>query len=108
VITLISEFAGDKMMKTLKARRDDTFLDEIVETLRSMPKQRLRIVQDIVGALAEPGARERGEAIKKKTAAKSLLKTPFCGMWDGRADITNGRSYAGSLRLRLERRGDRN
>lgn len=94
-------------MKTLKARREDTFLDEIVETLKSMPKRRLRIVRDIVGALAEPAAPEEAETRTKKTAAKSLLKTPFCGMWEGRADITNGRSYAASLRERLERRGDR-
>jgi hypothetical protein len=93
-------------MKTLKARREETFLDEIVETLKGMPKRRLQIVRDIVGALAEPAAPERAEARSKKTVAKSLLKTPFCGMWEGRADITNGRSYAGSLRQRLERRGD--
>lgn len=94
-------------MKTLKARREETFLDEIVETLKGMPKRRLQIVRDIVGALAEPAAPERAEARSKKAVAKSLLKTPFCGMWEGRADITNGRSYAGSLRQRLERRGDR-
>jgi hypothetical protein len=93
-------------MKTLKARREDTFLDEIVETLKSMPKRRLRIIRDIVGALAEPAAPEGAEARTKKGVAKSLLKTPFCGMWEGRADITNGRSYAASLRERLERRGD--
>jgi hypothetical protein len=93
-------------MKTLKAHRDDTFLDEIVETLKSMPKRRLRILRDIVGALAEPAAPEGVEARTKKAVAKSLLKTPFCGMWEGRSDITNGRSYAASLRERLERRGD--
>jgi hypothetical protein len=91
-------------MKNLKVRRDDTFLDEIVETLKAMPKRRLRIVRDIIGALAEPVVPERAEAKTQKVLAKSLLKTPFCGMWKGRTDITNGRSYAGSLRQRLEYR----
>jgi len=41
-------------MKLAKARSEETFLDEIVETLKSVPTGRLRIVRDIVGALAEP------------------------------------------------------
>jgi hypothetical protein len=36
-------------MKSSKARRDDRFLNEIVETLRAMPTRRLRIVRDIGG-----------------------------------------------------------
>ena len=94
-------------MKNLKVRREDTYLDDIVETLKAMPKRRLRIVRDIIGALAEPTAADEGEPRTKKIVAKSLLKTPFCGMWEGRENITNGQSYAGSLRERLQRRGDR-
>lgn len=94
-------------MKTLKAGRNNAFIDEIVATLKAMPKRRLRIVRDIVGALAEPQEIETREARIKKVAPKSLLKTPFCGMWEKRIDITNGRSYAETLRQRLEHRGDR-
>jgi hypothetical protein len=94
-------------MKAAKARREETFLDEIVETLKSVPKRRLRIVRDVVGALAEPAVSDKVEARLKRAARKSLLKTPFCGMWKGRTDFTNGRSYAGTLRQKLESRGDR-
>ncbi len=76
----------------------------IVNTLKGMPKRRLRIVRDIVGALAEPQEAETREARTKKVAPISLLKTPFCGMWEKRVDITNGRSYAETLRQRLEHR----
>jgi len=94
-------------MKPAKARPEETFLDEIVETLKSVPTGRLRIVRDIVGALAEPAVPSKDGAKLKRSARKSLLKTEFCGMWQGRADIGNGRSYARSLRQRLESRGDR-
>ena len=95
-------------MKLAKARSEETFLDEIVETLKSVPRGRLRIVRDIVGALAEPVVPTSKDRAKlKRSARKSLLKTEFCGMWQGRADIDNGRSYARSLRQRLESRGDR-
>ena len=94
-------------MKPAKVRREETFLDEIVETLKSVPKRRLRIVRDVVGALAEPAVSDKDEARLKRAARKSLLKTPFCGMWKGRTDITNGRSYARTLRQRLGSRGDR-
>jgi hypothetical protein len=43
----------------------------------------------------------------KRAGRKSLLKTPFCGIWEGRRDIRNGRSYARTLRHTLEIRGDR-
>ena len=94
-------------MKPAKERREETFLDEIVETLRSVPKSRLRIVREVVGALAEPVDRGKEQSKSKRRAHKSLLKTPFCGMWEDRADIGNGRSYARTLRQRLESRGDR-
>ena len=94
-------------MKPAKAGREETFIDEIVETLKSVPKARLRIVRDFVGALAELVVREKGQGRSKRRPRKSLLNTPFCGMWEGRAGIGNGRSYAMTLRHRLESRGDR-
>lgn len=94
-------------MKPVKARRQETFIEEIVETLRSVPKTRLRIVRDVIGALAEPAVSDTNGTKLKRGSRKSLLRTPFCGMWEGRRDIGNGRSYARTLRQRLERRGDR-
>jgi hypothetical protein len=94
-------------MKSAKVRREDTFIDEILETLKSVPKRRLRIVRDVVGALAEAAISNKEKARLKHTTRKSLLKTTFCGMWKGRKDIANGQSYGRSLRRRLESRGDR-
>ena len=94
-------------MKPAKARREETVIDEIVETLKAVPKTRLRIVRDIIGALAEPAVPDKDGTRLKRTRPKSLLKTPFCGIWEGRMDIGNGRSYARTLRQRLESRGDR-
>jgi len=94
-------------MKPAKMRREETSIDEIVETLRSVPKARLRIVREVVGALAEPIVRDKQQSRSKRRAHKSLLKTPFCGMWARRTDIGNGRSYARTLRQRLASRGDR-
>lgn len=93
-------------MKPAKVRREDNFIDEIVEFLKSVPKSRLRIVRDVVGALAEPAVRGRAGKGRKRAGQKSLLKTPFCGIWQGRTDIGNGQSYARSLRQSLESRGD--
>ena len=94
-------------MKPAKMRREETSIDEIVETLKSVPKARLRIVREVVGALAEPIVRDKQQSRSKRRAHKSLLKTPFCGMWARRTDIGNGRSYARTLRQRLESRDDR-
>ena len=94
-------------MKTARARREDAFIDEIVKVLKSVPKTRLRIVRDVVGALAEGSVRDKDGARLKRGGRKSLLKTPFCGIWKGRTDISNGRSYARTLRQSLESRGDR-
>ena len=94
-------------MKPAKVGRDAGYLNEIFETLKSVPKTRLRIVRDVVGALAEHAEAETDGTKAERGGRKSLLKTPFCGMWEGRTDIGNGRSYARSLRQRLESRGDR-
>ena len=95
-------------MKPAKLRREDKFIEEIVETLKSVPKTRLRVVRDVVGALADAPVREKAGKMLKRVVRKSLLKTPFCGIWQGRTDIGNGQSYARSLRQSLESRGDRN
>ena len=89
------------------ARHDDVFMDEIVRVLKTVPKARLRIVRDVVGALAEPSVRDKNEPGLKRGDRKSLLKTSFCGIWKGRKDIDNGRSYARTLRRTLEKHGDR-
>jgi hypothetical protein len=94
-------------VKSVKVRPEETFLNEIFKTLKSVPKRRLRIVRDVVGALAEPAISNKGKKTLKRTTEKSLLKTPFCGMWKRRTDITNGQSHARTLRRRLETRGDR-
>jgi hypothetical protein len=94
-------------MKSAKAQREETFIDEIVQILKSVPKTRLRIVRDVVGALAETDVPENDAVKSKRARRKSLLKTPFCGMWKGRADVGNGRSFARTLRQKLESRGDR-
>jgi hypothetical protein len=83
-------------MKPAKGGRED-----------AVPKTRLRIVRDVVGALARPAVSKRNGVRLKRTARKSLLKTSFCGMWEERTDIGHGRSYAGTLRQWLENRGDR-
>ena len=95
-------------MKPTKVRREDNFIDEIVETLKSVPKTRLCIVRDVVGALAESSVRDKDGKRLKRMGRKSLLKTPFCGIWEGRTDIGNGQSYARSLRQGLESRCDGN
>lgn len=91
-------------MKTAKARRKEPFIEDIVETLKSVPETRLRIVRDVVEALAEPTGVGKSA---KRTGRRSLLKTKFCGMWAKRTDIGNGLSYARALRRQLENRGDR-
>ena len=93
-------------MKHARMPRDECF-EEIVETLKSVPKRRLRIVRDFVGALAEPSLGNTDGTKSKRSGLKSLVKTPFCGMWEERTDIDNGRSYARELRRVLENRGDR-
>jgi hypothetical protein len=94
-------------MKPAKADRNEGLINEIVETLKSVPKTQLRIVRDVVEALAKPTEIDKKGVKLKRREKKSLLKTPFCGMWEGRTDIGNGRAYATTLRQSLENRGDR-
>lgn len=93
-------------MKTVQTKPESAMLEEIVSTLKRVPKSRLGAVRAVVQALAdaEP-ATARGKAkVQKKL---SLLDTPFCGMWADRKDITDDRTYARQLRKRLETGGDR-
>ena len=92
-------------MKHARMPRDEYF-EEIVETLKSVPKRRLRLVRDVVGALAEPAMRDTNGKKSKRRGPKSLVKTPFCGMWEERRDLGDGQSYARELRRALENRGD--
>jgi hypothetical protein len=96
-----------RFMKPAKADRDEGLINEIVETLKSVPKTRLRMVRDVVEALAKPTETDKEGVKLKRRGKKSLLKTPFCGMWEGRTGIGNGRAYARTLRQSLENRGDR-
>lgn len=98
---------GREVMKPAKARPGTVLIDEILESLKSVPRARLRIVRDVVGALAEPTAKEKRGERPKRMERGSLLDTPFCGMWRGRTDIDNGQSYGMALRQKLETRGDR-
>jgi hypothetical protein len=94
-------------MKPARAGHDERLVDGIVETLKSVPNTRLRIVRDVVGALAQPTEPGMEAAKLKRRGRKSLLKTLFCGMWKGRTDIGNGQAYVRTLRQSLETRGDR-
>jgi hypothetical protein len=94
-------------MKPTKAETKRATLDEIVETLKRMPKARLQIVRDVAEALAEAGIKSKPATKRKRMKKKSLLDTPFCGMWADRTDIVDGQSFARTLRRQLETRGDR-
>ena len=94
-------------MKSTKLKGDSTTINEIVARLKLVPKTRLQIVHDVVSALGETRSRKNGRVAAKGRGQKSLLKTPFCGMWEGRLDLGNGQTYAAKLRRNLERRGDR-
>jgi hypothetical protein len=94
-------------MKPARADSEIVTLDEIVETLKRVPKARLRIVRDVAEALAESGAESIRAPQRRATKKKSLLDTPFCGMWADRTDIVDSQVFAPTLRQRLETRGDR-
>lgn len=94
-------------MKPAKVDGDKATVNEIVARLSSVPKTRLRLVHDVVRALAETAEHRNDRGSLKGRRKKSLLKTPFCGMWEGRSDVGNGQSYATKLRRSLEHRGDR-
>ena len=93
-------------MKTTRAKAEAAILDDIVKTLKRLPRARLGAVRAVVQALAD--AEPAGEQSKTRAGKKlSLLDTPFCGMWADREDIADERTYARQLRKRLETGGDR-
>lgn len=92
-------------MKPPKARSDTAIVDEIVETLKRVPTARLRIVRDVVEEFAEPHGKDKRATRQKRVKKKSLLDTPFCGMWADRTDIVDSQSFARALRQRLESGG---
>ena len=93
-------------MKTARAKAETKMLNDIVETLKRVPKSRLEAVRVIVQALAVP---EDAVGYTKTRAHKkvSLVDSPFCGMWKDRKDITDGQTFARQLREMVEKRGDR-
>lgn len=93
-------------MKTARATSAKTLLDDIVTTLKRVPKARLGAVRAVVQALAdtEPAAGPRKTRPRKKG---SLVESPFCGMWKDREDIADGQTFARQLRQMVESRGDR-
>ena len=92
-------------MKPAKAEPERVTLDDIFETLKRVPKARLRIVRDVAEALAEAGVKSKPITKRKRMKKKSLLDTPFCGMWADRTDIVDSQSFARALRQRLESGG---
>mgnify|MGYP003576806846 CR=1 FL=1 len=93
-------------MKSARTKAEATILDDIVTTLKRLPRARLGAVRAVVRALAD--AEPAGKQEKTKAGKKlSLLDTPFCGMWADREDITDERTYARQLRNMLETGSDR-
>ena len=82
-------------------------LDEILEALKRVPRPRLRLVREVVQALAQPIAESTPKAKPVRKQKKSLLDTPFCGMWADRTNITDSQAFARTLRRQLETRSDR-
>ena len=93
-------------MKSTKAEATAE-LDEILEALKRVPRPRLRLVREVVQALAQPIAESTPRAKPVRKQKKSLLDTPFCGMWADRTDITDSQAFARTLRRQLETRSDR-
>ena len=99
-------------MKASRAKTIDTIptggetVDDIIETLKRVPKARLGVVRKLVRALAAPPA-ATGKQKTRPGKRSSLLDTPFCGMWADREDIGDERTYARHLRRMLETGGDR-
>jgi hypothetical protein len=78
-------------MKSAKAGRDEVF-HEIVEALRSVPRSRLRIVRDFVGALGKSIDVNRNGATSARREPKAFLKHPSAEFGkDGGESATGGR-----------------
>jgi hypothetical protein len=93
-------------MKTARAKAEAELLNDIVTTLKRLPRAQLGAVRAVVHALAAPMAADihaKGRTGKKT----SLVDSPFCGMWKDRKDIVDGPTFARQLRERAEKREDR-
>ena len=93
-------------MRTARAKAETRTLNDIVETLKRVPKARLEAVRVVVQALADPEA-IIGYAKTRAHKKVSLADSPFCGMWKDRKDMTDGQAFARQLREMVEKRGDR-
>lgn len=94
-------------MKPAKMTRDQAAMKEIVRGLKSVPKAQLRIVRELVDVLAKPALSHSNGVAPKTRRKRSLLDSRFCGMWENRSEVSDGKSYARVLKQRLESRGDR-
>lgn len=93
-------------MKAARAKVEAEIFDDIVQTLKRVPKARLGVVRDLVQVLATP--QPKNSQLKARARKKvSLVDTPFCGMWADREDIIDEQTFARQLRRRLETRSDR-
>lgn len=93
-------------MRTTRAKAETKTLNDIVETLKRVPKARLEAVRAVVYALAVPESPPRYAKARAHKKA-SLVDSPFCGMWKHRKDMTDGQTFARQLREMVETRGDR-
>ncbi len=94
-------------MGATRTKAEAAVLDDIVKTLKRVPKARLNAVRTLVQALALPEVSSIGQRTGQTQKKPSLLDTPFCGMWAGREDIKDERTYARQLRKMVESRDDR-
>lgn len=94
-------------MKPARISRDQAAIDEIVRGLKSVPRGQLRIVRELVDVVAKPAVGHPNGVAPKTGRKKSLLDSQFCGMWEDRVEVGDGKSYARVLKQRLESRGDR-
>ncbi|MBI3799680.1 MAG: hypothetical protein HY268_22250 [Deltaproteobacteria bacterium] len=94
-------------MKAARIKVEETAFEEIIDTLKRVPKARLGVVRDLVQALAIPPTSPNSPRKAHARKQVSLVDSPFCGMWEDREDIADGQTYARQLRRRLETRGDR-
>ena len=94
-------------MKATRTKMERATLAEIREALTRVPGTRLQVVREVVQALAQSSAMEAPQTVVLKKKKESLLDTPFCGLWSERIELTDGQTFARTLRDSLETRRDR-
>lgn len=92
-------------MRTARVKAETKTFNDIVETLKRVPKARLEAVRAVIQALAVPESPTRYAKARAHKKA-SLVDSPFCGMWKDRKDIVDGQTFARQLREMVEQRGD--